>query len=133
MEDWPSTGPDDPLHRRANQRQLRRAHALCVALPNTAEKISRGHTPVITSAGKNFAIFWRAESRASVCLNVPPGLQQALVAEDAGRYFVPAYMGVRGWVGVWLDVDVDWPRLEALIEQSHEHAAPAPKARRRQR
>ena len=53
--DWPSTGPDDPLRKRAFAKTLRRTRQLCLALPNTAEKISRGHTPVITSGGKSLA------------------------------------------------------------------------------
>ena len=121
---WPSTGPDDPLHRRRHANALRRIYDMCTALPNTEEKISRGHTPIITSGGKNFAIFWRADSRPNICLSVEPGAQGVLVGADPERYFVPAYMGVRGWVGVRLDNDVDWPTLGKLIEESHAFAAP---------
>lgn len=124
---WPSTGPDDPLHRRKDARAIRRAYDMCVSLPNTAEKISRGHTPIIMSGGKNYAIFWRADSRPNLCLNVEPGAQGVLVNADPGRYFIPAYMGVRGWVGVQLDNDVDWPTLQRLIEESHAYAAPKKK------
>jgi hypothetical protein len=52
-----------------------------------------------------------------------------LVNADPKRYFVPAYMGVRGWVGVQLDNDVDWPTLQRLIEEAHAHAAPKPKVK----
>jgi hypothetical protein len=100
MPDWPSTGPDDPLHERRYEETLRRVREICLALPATAGKISRGPQPVITSGGKNFAIFWRADGRPNVCLSVPPGAQAQLVAKDPVAYFVPAYMGVRGWIGV---------------------------------
>jgi hypothetical protein len=121
---WPSTGPDDPLHRRQHQKSILRVYEMCVALPDTDTKISRGHTPIVTSHGKNFAVFWRADGRPSVCLNVEPGAQAVLVDAEPDRYFVPAYMGVRGWVGVRLDHDVDWSTLQRLIEESHAHAAP---------
>jgi predicted DNA-binding protein (MmcQ/YjbR family) len=98
-----------------------------MALPDTGFKISRGHLPVVTSGGKNYAIFWRADARPNVCLNVEPGAQGVLVQADPERYFVPAYMGVRGWVGVRLDNDVDWATLQRLIEESHAHAAPVKK------
>ena len=124
---WPSTGPDDPLHRRKHAKAIRRAYDMCTALPNTSEKISRGHTPIIMSGGKNYAIFWRADSRPNLCLNVEPGAQSVLVNADPERYFVPAYMGVRGWVGVQLDNDVDWPTLQRLIEEAHAFSAPGKK------
>lgn len=130
MLDWPSTGPDDPLHRRKHEKSLRRVREMCLALPNTAEKIARGHQPVITSGGKNFAIFWRADARPNICLSLPPGAQAQFVAKDEASYFVPAYMGVRGWIGVRLDGAIDWPMLQALIEEAHAHAAPAPKPKR---
>ena len=85
MNDWPATGPDDPLHRRAHRKVLRRVRELCLAMPNTAEKVSRGHIPVITVRGKNFCIFWRADARPNVCFSTPPGLQQLLVRERRVR------------------------------------------------
>ena len=34
---------------------------------------------------------------------------------DQEHYFVPPYVGARGWVGAYLDVpDVDWDRIELL-------------------
>lgn len=126
--DWPSTGPDDPLHRSRHQRTLQRVRALCLSLPNTAEKIARGHQPVITVGGKNFCIFWRADARPNVCFTAAPGVQDLLVRRDSERYFVPAYMGVRGWIGVRLDGKVDWPALEQIARDAHEFSAPRPKA-----
>jgi predicted DNA-binding protein (MmcQ/YjbR family) len=133
VNDWPATGPDDPLHRRAHQKVLRRVREFCLAKPQTAEKQSRGHIPVITVGGKNFCIFWRADGRPNVCFSTPPGMQQVLVREDPERYFVPAYMGVRGWVGIRLDVDVDWAALENVANESYSFAAPQPKASKTQR
>ena len=122
--DWPSTGPDDPLHRRAHQKTLRRVRDYCLAMPYTDEKISRGHTPIITVHGKNFCIFWRAGGRPNVCFTAEPGVQDLLVRQDPARYFVPAYMGVRGWVGIRLDGDVDWDALEQIARDSHAFTSP---------
>jgi len=126
---WPSTGDGDPLHRRAHQKALRRVRELCLAMPDTAEKISRGHIPVITVKGKNFCIFWRADGRPNVCFNAGRDAQEMLVDADPGRYFVPAYMGVRGWVGVRLDGDVDWEAVEELASEAHRLSAPKRKGR----
>jgi predicted DNA-binding protein (MmcQ/YjbR family) len=125
--DWPPTGPDDPLHRPKHKKTLERARAFCLSLPNTGEKISRGHLPVITVGGKNFAIFWRADARPNVCFTAAPGVQDLLVRKDPERYFVPAYMGVRGWIGVRLDGKVDWAALEQIARDAHDFSAPKPK------
>ena len=57
-------------------------------------------------------------------MKAPRGAQEALVAYDAGRYFVPAYVGKAGWIGVYLDRRVDWTQLAALVEQSWRLVAP---------
>jgi hypothetical protein len=129
--DWPSTGPDDPLHRPKHAHALERVRKFCLALPDAAEKISRGHSPVFTSGGKNFATVARGDSRPSLWLAAAPGAQAVLIEADPVRYFRPAYVGGRGWVGAWLDVDVDWPTLEGLLHDAHQLAAPKPKPNRR--
>ncbi len=50
----------------------------------------------------------------------PPGEQDALVSSDARRYFVPPYLGPRGWVGVNLDdaSRPDWAEVGGLLEQA---------------
>jgi predicted DNA-binding protein (MmcQ/YjbR family) len=45
--------------------------------------------------------------------------EEVAVAGDPGRFFVPAYMGHRGWVGARLDVEQDWQEIAELIEDSH--------------
>jgi predicted DNA-binding protein (MmcQ/YjbR family) len=54
----------------------------------------------------------------------PPGAQQALVAGDPGRYFVPPYVGHRGWLGVYLDVPVDWDEIAELVVDAYRQVAP---------
>jgi hypothetical protein len=131
IDDWPSTGPDDPLHRSKHAKALGRVRAYCLSLPGAAEKISRGHMPVFTSDGKNFAMVARGESRASLWIAAPPGAQQVLAGAEPGRYFRPPYVGGRGFVGAWLDVDVDWPALEALLRDASELVRTAPRRRTR--
>jgi hypothetical protein len=55
----------------------------------------------------------------------PPGDQEALVRSDPGRFFVPPYVGHRGWVGVRLDVPVDWQEIGEIVEEAYRAAAPA--------
>ena len=40
------------------------------------------------------------------------------------RFFVPPYLGHRGWVGLRLDVEVDWDGGAGLVEERYRMAAP---------
>lgn len=53
----------------------------------------------------------------SVCAKSTLARQRELVAADAQRYYVPAYVGKDGWVGLRIDLpQVDWgPVLELLV------------------
>jgi hypothetical protein len=46
----------------------------------------------------------------------PPGVQGHLVQSAPERFFVPGYLGTRGWVGLRLDGrTVDWGEVEGLL------------------
>ncbi|HZD72324.1 MAG TPA: MmcQ/YjbR family DNA-binding protein, partial [Actinomycetota bacterium] len=54
----------------------------------------------------------------------PPGAQPALVATDPERFFVPPYVGHRGWLGVRLDVPVHWEEIAELVADAYRMVAP---------
>ena len=48
-----------------------------------------------------------------------------LVGGDSERFFVPPYVGNKGWIGVRLDVDsVNWGLIEELVRDSYVMTAP---------
>ena len=52
--------------------------------------------------------------------------QRRLVREDAETFFVPAYLGARGWVAVRLDLqEVDWNAVSELARRAYQGVAPA--------
>ena len=51
-------------------------------------------------------------------------MQQALVESEAAKFFVPAYIGHKGWVGARLDIAQDWDEIAELIEDSYRLIAP---------
>ena len=106
-----------------------RLRAICLALPEAVEKETWGD-PTFRVRDKIFAMQKAGDGRISLWCKAPPGSQMVLVGADPERFFVPPYVGHRGWIGVRLDHNVDWPQLEALIEMSHAHAAPLPSARK---
>jgi hypothetical protein len=73
--------------------------------------------------GKRFGwlqVDHHGDGRLALVVKAPHGEQEALVAGDPRRYFVPAYLGSRGWVGVALDpaAEPDWDEVAALVEQA---------------
>ena len=51
--------------------------------------------------------------------------QRRLVREDPESFFVPAYLGPRGWVAIRLDLDeVDWSTVEDLAKRAFQATAP---------
>ena len=53
------------------------------------------------------------------------GIQSLLVEADPERFFVPPYVGHRGWLGVRLDRGVDWDEIAGIAEDAFAEIAPA--------
>ena len=62
--------------------------------------------------------------RLKVELTQIPGVQGAMVSSDPERFFVPPYVGGRGWLGVYLDVPVDWDEIAEIVEDAYRTVAP---------
>jgi hypothetical protein len=63
-------------------------------------------------------------SSAPARLGKAPGVQAELVDQEPERFFVPPYVGPRGWVGLRLDVDLDWDEVAVVVEESWRLTAP---------
>jgi phosphoribosylglycinamide formyltransferase-1 len=51
--------------------------------------------------------------------------QRRLVHEDPSSFFVPAYLGSKGWVAIRLDLDeVDWDTVSELAGRAYQETAP---------
>jgi hypothetical protein len=93
-----------PKKRLPFKRQLRRLRAICLALPDTTEKISHGEPTFFTKQGV-FAMFANDHHRdghVGAWLPAPAGLQEALIEEDPRAYYRPPYVGSSGWIGIEL-------------------------------
>lgn len=100
-----------------------RLRSVCLALPEAEEKPFGGHTaPTFRVRDKMFLMIY--EDLSGLMMKARPGVQEALVGSDPERFFVPPYVGHRGWVGVRLDVDQDWGEIADLIEESYRMTAP---------
>ena len=111
----------------ADDPHLARLRKICLALPGAEEKTSHGEQ-AFHVRGKMFATFaspgnHHGNGRPAAWLKAPQGAQQAIVAAEPERYFVPPYWGPAGGIGAWLDV-ADWDALTGLIEESWRLIAP---------
>jgi hypothetical protein len=105
---------------------LARVREICMALPETVERLSHGAPTFFAGGKKTFVTYLddhHRDGRLAICCSAPPGVQATLVDEEPGRFFVPAYVGHRGWVGVRLDVDVDWDEVAGIIEDAFREVA----------
>ena len=100
---------------------------ICLALPETTERLSHG-APTFFAGGKKTFVSClddhHGDGRLALWCAAPPGVQEELVEEEPARFFVPPYVGHRGWVGVRLDVDVDWDEVAGLVEEAYRLVAP---------
>lgn len=105
---------------------LQRLRDICLALPEVEERISHGE-PAWFVRGKRLFVTLadrHHDDRLSCWCAAPPGAQEALVANDPERFFRPPYVGHRGWLGVRLDVVVDWSEIEELVRDAYVAVAP---------
>jgi predicted DNA-binding protein (MmcQ/YjbR family) len=100
-----------------------RLRAICLALPDAIEMETWGD-PTFRVRGKIFAMEKRGDGRLSVWCKAPPGSQMVLVGADPDRFFVPPYVGPKGWIGMRLDRNPDWKEVAALVTRSYRLIAP---------
>lgn len=96
---------------------------LCLALPETTEKEAWGD-PTWRVKDKIFAMEKQGDGRVSVWCKAPEGSQEVLVGSDPERFFVPPYVGHKGWVGMRLDRKPDWAEVDLLVRRSYRLIAP---------
>src|ERR671926_493161 len=92
--------------------------AICLALPEVEEKEAWGD-PTFRVRDKIFAMQKRGDGRVSVWCKAPPGSQEVLVGADPERFFIPPYVGPKGWIGMRLDRRPDWDEVGKLVKRSY--------------
>jgi len=112
---------------RARQRILGRIRKLCLALPETSERLSHGEPTFFVREKRSFLTVWHnhhGDGRFALICAAPEGLQAMLVEADPDRFFVPPYVGHRGWLGLRLDRELDWDEIAGVVEDAYLEVAP---------
>lgn len=106
---------------------LGRLKEICLALPGTTVVLRGDHAQFLVGK-KTFAYFLNnhhGDGIVAVTCKVLPHDNTALAAAQPERFYLPAYIGPRGWVALRLDVgDVDWEEVAELVSTSYRLVAP---------
>lgn len=122
----PRRGARGSARRRAPRTPVDRLRAICLALPETTEKLAWGE-PTWRVGGKLFAQLddhHHGAAHLAVWLPAALGVQEMLVRSHGDQCFVPPYVGHRGWVGVRIDRGADWRLVTTLVRDAYAQLAP---------
>jgi hypothetical protein len=121
-----------------SEEALSRVRRICLALPQTSEKLSHGE-PTFFMRKRVFCMFannHHNDGHIAVWIPAEPGLQATLLRSEPKKYFYPPYVGVSGWIGVEL-AEVSDEELAAhvmdawkMMEEKQKKRCPAASARR---
>ena len=109
------------------EKVLERIRVICLALPETSERLSHGAPTVFVRGRRAFLMVLtnhHGDGRFAIWCAAPEGVQQLLAGADPEKFFVPPYVGHRGWLGVRLDRGLDWNELAGIVEDAYAEVAP---------
>jgi hypothetical protein len=113
----------DPKKR---ERTLKRVREICLGLPETSERLSHGAPTFFVREKKAFLMVLtnhHGDGRFAIWCAAPTGMQRMLVDADPERFFVPPYVGHRGWLGMRLDRALDWDEFAGIAEDAYAEVA----------
>ncbi len=106
---------------------LQRLSEICLALPE-ATREDMGDHAAFAVRKKKFAYYLHdhhGDGIVSVCFKVSPGAGPLLIDSDPELFYLPAYIGPRGWIGLRLDLgEVDWAGVTNYVKESYRLTAP---------
>jgi hypothetical protein len=113
-----------PAEREAVLAKLRE---ICLGLPETSERLSHGAPTFFIREKRAFVMVMtdhHGDGRFALWCAAPDGMQKMLVEADPERFFVPPYVGHRGWLGVRLDRGLRWDEVAGIAEDAYAEVAP---------
>jgi hypothetical protein len=113
--------------RAERERTLELIRRVCLALPETTERLSHGAPTFFVRGRRAFLMVLtdhHGDGRFAVWCAAGEGVQRMLVDADPERFFVPPYVGHRGWLGMRLDRGFDRDELAGIVEDAYAEVAP---------
>jgi hypothetical protein len=99
---------------------------ICLSFPEAEEVESHG-SPNFRVRGKTFAMYavnHHGDGRIALWLNAPAGAQDFHTRDEPRHFFVPPYVGPRGWLGVRVESGLPWKRVALQVRKAYEKVAP---------
>ena len=107
--------------------RLKRVTAICLQMPEATHEKMGQHVGFLVRR-KMFAYYLDNHHGGGIVglvCKVLPGDNTALIASHPAKFYMPAYVGPRGWVGLRLDTGkVDWQEVAELVTHSYQLVAP---------
>ncbi len=122
---------DQPPVKRGANAATERVRKIALALPATSERVSHGEAAWFIGEKKGFAAMrdHHHDDRLAVVVAAAEGVQGSFVTGDPDRYFIPPYVGGRGWLGIYLDGTgprrAQWDVIGDLVRDAWILVAPA--------
>ena len=96
---------------------------IALGFPEASEKETWGH-PTFRVRDKIFVSYGvDDDGGAQLTMKAAPGEQESLLAEGE-PFFLPRYVGSKGWIGVRVGPDTDWRAISELVMDSYREIAP---------
>ena len=116
------------INLRGNEPRLAKVSTLCLGLPEARRALHPEHAD-FRVRGKVFAYYLaghHGDGKIAICCRTALGENTDLVAREPARFYLPAHIGKRGWVGLRLDQGrVNWAEVAGFVTGSYRLAAPA--------
>jgi hypothetical protein len=109
------------------EKVLERLRSICVGLPEVEERLSHGAPTFFVRGKRPFVMVMtdhHGDGRFAIWCAAGDGIQAMLVDADPERFFVPPYVGHRGWLGVRLDRGLEWDEIAGIAEDAYVEVAP---------
>ena len=95
-------------------------------------KLRSSRVAIATSASKCAAEYsaislddHHGDGRVALNCKSADGANETLARVAPDRFFIPKYVGARGWLGLWLDLPkTDWEQVEDVITEAYCLVAP---------
>ncbi|MGA8089681.1 MAG: MmcQ/YjbR family DNA-binding protein [Terracidiphilus sp.] len=110
-----------------DREKLKKLSSICLALPEVVREDQRSHASF--RVGKKVFVYYlndhHGDGIVGFCCKALPGDNERLIASNPRKFYMPAYVGPRGWVGLRLDrPTVDWSEVKELVQGSYMQTAP---------
>ena len=120
----------NPVTPARRARMLAQIREVCMWLPGVSERLSHGSPTFFHREKRAFLMVLtdhHGDGRFAIWCAAAPLLQAEVVESNPDCFFVPPYVGTRGWLGVRLDRGLPWADIQAIARDAYSQVAPAPR------